>query len=202
MKVTSSILSAALFGATFAGAPMVFADQPVLITEEEQVIGWKPLFDGMTLKGINSWKTRKPLEEGGWTAKDGVLSLAANSSGGDIYFPASLAENYELELEWNTKGNSGVFLRVDSNAKGAIWKNALEMQIMNDTDKDLGKNSAGALYDIIAMRKRSKVLKKDGWNKVRITCRNNEFTHYLNGKKLYSYTVGDETWFDKHSTLR
>ncbi len=54
MKVTSSILSAALFGATFAGAPMVFADQPVLITEEEQVIGWKPLFDGMTLKAINS----------------------------------------------------------------------------------------------------------------------------------------------------
>ena len=198
MKVTSSILSVALFGAAFASVPMVFAGQPVLITEEEQVIGWKPLFDGRTLKGISSWKTRKPLEEGAWTVKDGVLTLAAKSGGGDIYFPASLAENYELELEWNSKGNSGVFLRVDPNAKkGAIWKNALEMQITNDTDKDLGKHAAGALFDILGMSEGSKVLNEDGWNKVKIICRNNEFIHYLNGKKLYSYTVGDEYWFGR-----
>jgi hypothetical protein len=197
MKVTSSILGAALFGAAFASAPLVFAEQPVLITEEEQVIGWKPLFDGETLKGISSWKTRKALEEGAWAVKDGVLTLAARSRGGDIYFPASLAENYELELEWNTKGNSGVFLRVDPSAKGAIWANALEMQVINDTAKDLGTHSAGALYDFIGIRKGRKVLNEDGWNKVKITCRNSEFTHYLNGKELYRYTVGDETWFDR-----
>ncbi len=196
MKVTSSILITALFGVAFASAPMAFAEQPVLITEEEQVIGWKPLFDGKTFKGISSWKTRKALEGGGWTIKDGVLTLAAGSGGGDIYFPASLAENYELELEWNTKGNSGVFLRVDPSGKGAIWANALEMQVINDTTKDLGNHSAGALYDLIGMRKGRKVLNKDGWNKVKIICRNNEFTHYLNGKELYRYTVGDETWFD------
>ncbi len=197
MKLTSSILSTALFGAAFASTPLAFAEQPVLITEEEQVIGWKPLFDGKTLKGISSWKTRKALEEGAWTVKDGVLTLAAKSKGGDIYFPASLAENYELELEWNTKGNSGVFLRVDPSAKGAIWANALEMQVINDTAKDLGKHSAGALYDFIGIRKGKKVLNKDGWNKVRIICRNNEFTHYLNGKELYRYTVGDEYWFGR-----
>jgi len=197
MKVTSSILGAALFGAAFASTPLVFAEQPVLITEEEQVIGWKPLFDGKTLKGISSWKTRKALKQGAWTVKDGVLTLAARSGGGDIYFPASLAENYELELEWNTKGNSGVFLRVDPSGKGAIWANALEMQVINDTAEDLGNHSAGALYDLIGMGKGRKVLNKDGWNKVKIICRSNEFTHYLNGKELYRYTVGNETWFDK-----
>ncbi|WP_165788628.1 3-keto-disaccharide hydrolase [Rubritalea profundi] len=197
MKLTTSMLSAALFGAAFASTPLVFAEQPVLITEEEQVIGWKPLFDGKTLKGIDSWKSRKALEAGGWSVKDGVLTLAAKSGGGDIYFPASLAENYELELEWNTKGNSGVFLRVDPSGKGAIWANALEMQVINDTANDRGTHSAGALYDFIGMRKGRKVLNEDGWNKVKIICRNSEFTHYLNGKELYRYTVGDETWFDK-----
>jgi hypothetical protein len=173
------------------------AEQPVLITEEEGVIGWKPLFDGKTFKGINSWKTRKQLEAGGWSIEDGVLTLAARSGGGDIYFPASEAENYILELEWKSEGNSGIFLRVDPKAEGAIWANALEMQIMDDTDEKLSKHSAGALFDIIGLRKGTKKLAEDGWNKVRIECKNGEFTHYLNDTPLYRYTVGDETWFDR-----
>ena len=191
------MLSAALFGAAFAGAPMVFAEQPVLITEEEQVIGWKPLFDGETLEGISSWKSRKALEEGGWSVKDGVLTLASRSGGGDIFFPASQAANYELELEWKSEGNSGIFLRVDPAAKGAIWANAIEMQIMNDTADDVTKHSAGAIFSMLGIRKGSKVMGADGWNKVKIVCRNNEFTHYFNGKQVHRYTVGNETWFDR-----
>ncbi|MFD2159226.1 family 16 glycoside hydrolase [Rubritalea tangerina] len=197
MKSSSPLLSAALLGSAIITAPIVMAAQPVLITEEEQVIGWKALFDGKSFKGISSWKSRKPLEAGGWSIEDGVLSLAAKSGGGDIYFPASLAENFELELEWKSEGNSGIFLRVDPEAKGAIWANALEMQIMNDSDQDLTKHSAGALFDLIGLRKGRKALSKDGWNKVKIVCRNGEFTHYLNGKELYRYTVGNETWFDR-----
>lgn len=190
----SQKLMLAMAGLTLGSTPMLFAKQPVLLTEEEQVQGWKLLFNGENLSGIKSWKTKSDLKEGAWEAVNGELRLV-KPAGEDIYF-APAYENYELELEWKSEGNSGILLRINPDAKGAIWQDALEMQVMNDTANDVGKHSSGALYDMIAPPKGKKVMGKDGWNKVKIVCENGTFTHWFNGKKLYTYTVGDETWND------
>ena len=34
----------------------------------------------------------------------------------------------------------------------------------------------------------------DGWNEVRILVEGDTFTHWINGTKLYSYTIGSEDW--------
>lgn len=197
MNVGVKMIGAALLGASLCTAGVVSAKPPVLLTEEEMVTGWELLFDGESLAGIHSWKTKGPLPaDGAWQVDkaEGSLKLT-KAGGGDIYFPR-VAENFELELEWKSEGNSGIFLRVDPQGSGEIWKNALEMQIMNDTNEDDGVHAGGALYDIIPLYYGNKKINTDGWNKVRISCRNNEFTHWLNGEKCYSYTVGGEHWLE------
>ena len=58
--------------------------KPNTLTTEEVKQGWKLLFDGKTLDGWMSWKTRKPLEDGKWTVKDGTL-LQAKKGAADVY---------------------------------------------------------------------------------------------------------------------
>ncbi|SHJ99660.1 protein of unknown function [Rubritalea squalenifaciens DSM 18772] len=194
MNNMTQTMMLAMTGLTLSTTSMLLAKQPVPLTEEEQVQGWKLLFNGENLQGVKSWKTKGDLKEGAWKAVNGELQLV-KPAGEDIYF-APAYENYELELEWKSEGNSGILLRVNPGSKGAIWQGALEMQVMNDTADDTGKHSAAALYDMIAPPKGKKVMNKDGWNKVKIVCENGTFTHWFNGQKLYTYTVGDETWND------
>ena len=143
---------------------------------------WKQLFDGKTLNGWMSWRTKKPLKEGGWQVKDGTLHHSKR--GGDIY-TAEAFENFELELEWKTTGNSGIFIRVDTNAKGAIYSLAPEMQIM--------RRNAGQLYALYPPTKKP-TIHADGWNKVKIRLVNGHGTHWLNGQKLYEYQIGSQDW--------
>lgn len=152
------------------------------LTAAEKKAGWKLLFDGKTLDGWMSWRGRKPLTAGGWQAKDGTLHL--KKGGGDIYTKDAF-ENYELELEWKTTGNSGIFIRVDTDAKGTIYSLAPEVQIERNTRAELY-----ALY----FPKKKPTIHPDGWNKVRIRLVNGHGTHWINGEKLYEYQIGSDDW--------
>lgn len=161
------------------------------LTEQEKSDGWKLLFDGTTGEGWNSWRTKKPLQLEKWVVEEGALTL--HKGGGDIY-TAETYENFELVLDWKTTGNSGILIRVDPAAGGAIYSVAPEMQI----EPKLGnrKTSTAGLYDIYAPEGNN-ILHPDSWNHVRIRMVNGEGTHWFNGQKVYTYKIGSDDWNER-----
>lgn len=174
-------------------APVVAWAQPNTLTAKEKSEGWQLLFDGKSAAGWMSWKTKKALELDKWVVEDGALTL--KSGGGDIY-TAEAYENFELSLEWKTKGNSGILIRVDPEAGGPIYKVAPEMQI----ERSKGKKStdAGGLYALydIAVEGEKKI-DPDGWNEVRIRLVNGKGTHWFNGQKVAEYEIGSDEWNER-----
>jgi hypothetical protein len=177
------------YGERIKAGKLPFVPVPLnTLTEQEKAEGWRLLFDGKTAAGWNSWRTKRQLQLGTWIVEDGVLTL--HKGGGDIY-TAEAFEDFELELEWKTTGNSGILIRVHPEAGGAIYSVAPEMQInrrMGDSD-----TSTAALYDIYPVEG-EKVIHPDGWNKVRIRMVNGEGTHWFNGHEVYSYKIGSDDW--------
>ncbi|MEQ9409952.1 MAG: DUF1080 domain-containing protein [Fuerstiella sp.] len=161
------------------------------LTSQEKADGWKLLFDGKSAAGWNHWPTKKSLELGKWVVEDGALTL--NAGGGDIY-TSEAYENFELVLEWKTTGNSGILIRVDPTADGPIYGVAPEMQI----EPKLGdrKTSTAGLYDIYAAEGNN-VIHPDSWNRVRIRMVNGKGTHWFNGNKVCSYTIGSDDWNER-----
>lgn len=186
-------MKAGFFFATILTAlmvsPFVNAAEPNTLTADETKDGWKLLFDGKTLDGWMSWKTKKPLEEGTWTVEDGTLTLTGKG-GGDIYTVDSY-ENFELALEWKTTGNSGIFFRVDPAIKGPIYKVAPEIQIERTAGNH--STSAAGLYALYEVEG-EKELNPDGWNQVRMRIQDGHAVHWFNGRKTYQYTIGSADW--------
>ena len=178
---------------TVSTAPTLAADAPInTLTKQEKADGWKLLFDGQSLEGWMSWRTKEPLEKGKWNVVDGALSLTEKGAG-DIYTKDSF-ENFEFVIEWKTTGNSGLLIRVDPTAKGAIYSVAPEVQIERSLGK--GSTSAGGLYALYEIEG-EKVLQPDGWNHYRIKMVDGHGIHWLNGVKLYEYTIGSDDWKDR-----
>jgi hypothetical protein len=170
--------------------PVSAQETPVnTLTEQEKTEGWRLLFDGSSLDGWMSWRTKQPLVEGKWKIVDGALTLA-EKGGGDIY-TAEPFENFEFSVEWKTTGNSGLFIRVDPAAKGAIFSVAPEVQV--ERSMGTGSTSAGGLYALYEIEG-EKVLHPDDWNEYRIKMVDGHGIHYLNGVKLYEYTIGSDDW--------
>lgn len=188
MKLTWQLFAALVTCSVLAqSAP---AADPAL-SAEEQKEGWKLLFDGKSTEGWMSWKTKQPLEEGKWVAEDGVLTL--NKGGGDIY-TADAYENFELSLEFKTTGNSGIFIRVNPEQKGAIYSVAPEIQVNKDSPKSTRSTSCGGLYALYDIEGDSKKFDPNGWNEIRVRLVNGHGTHWMNGQKLYEYQIGSEDW--------
>ena len=166
------------------------AEQVNVLTDAEKAEGWTLLFDGKSLDGWNSWRTRVALEVGkGWVVENGSLKITAKGAG-DIYTSGAY-ENFELSLEYKTMGNSGIFIRVNPEIKGAIFHAAPEVQVENTGgNKSTSAGGLYALYDIEG----EKVVHPKEWNTVKIRLQNNKGTHWFNGKKVYEYTIGDDDW--------
>jgi hypothetical protein len=160
------------------------------LTAAEKKEGWKLLFDGKSATGWSSWRTKKPLKLEKWVVEDGALTLTRG--GGDIYTTEAF-ENFDFSLEWKTTGNSGILIRVDPAAGGAIYSVAPEMQIERDAGKK--STSAGGLYALYDIDiEGEKKIHPDGWNTVRIRLVNGKGTHWLNGQKVAEYEIGSEDW--------
>ena len=102
----------------------------------------KVLFNGTDLNG---WQTAngKAIEKG-WKVEDGAL-VCTNEGGGNIFTTGKYGD-FELSLEFNTTGNSGILLRC-SDPKNYI-QTCVEVQIDNAHGKP-DKHSVGALYDLV-----------------------------------------------------
>ena len=181
------------FAIAVAMSPLAFGEDNTL-TAAEKKEGWKLLFDGKSATGWNSWKTKKPLKLGAWVVEDGALTLK-NKNAGDIYTTEAY-ENFELSLEWKTKGNSGILIRVNPEAGGPIYKVAPEVQI--ERSKGKASTDAGGLYALypIAVEGEKKI-NPDGWNTVRIRLVDGKGTHWFNGQKVAEYEIGSEDWNKK-----
>ena len=166
--------------------------------------GWVLLFDGKTTKG---WHTYGKTSIGkAWKVADGALYLDASnkndwqtSEGGDIVTDQTFV-NFHLKLDWKVapNGNSGImfYVQEDPSKYEYAWQTAPEMQVLDNAghpDAKIIKHRAGDLYDLIASS--PETVKPAGeWNHAEIISNNGTLEFYLNGTKVVSTTMWDDSW--------
>jgi hypothetical protein len=136
--------------------------------------GWRPLFDGTDLAAWTSAAGQQPGK--GWVVEDGAL--VRKEPAGDLWTEVRFGD-FVLDLEFQTTGNSGVFIRTDKPTDNV--QTGLEVQIEQPA-KAPGKHSCGALYDLLAPTKEAS--KKDGWNHLVITARGPKITVAMNDEPI------------------
>jgi 3-keto-disaccharide hydrolase len=144
---------------------------------------WTQLFNG---KNLDGWTDAQGRPAKGWVVEDGAIVRKPNS--GDIWTKQRYG-NFVLELEFKTKGNSGVFIRTDKPTDNV--QTGIEIQIDNPS-RTPGKHSLGAVYDAQAPSKSTG--KRDDWNKMAITAKDNKLTVSLNGEQIVDMDL--DRWKD------
>jgi hypothetical protein len=190
--------------------PPVAELPPNTLTEKEVKAGWRLLWDGKTTDGWRSAKSNEFPKES-WVIKDGELSVTndnggESAAGGDIITRERFS-NFELVADFKiTPGcNSGIKIFVQPNLNPIAGTGAttnvgsaigLEYQILDDArhpDAKLGRDgdrTLGSLYDLFPADKDKQPNYIGEWNTARIVVRGNHVEHWLNGKKILSYTRG------------
>ena len=181
----------------------VIADEstaPNALTPQEKDAGWRLLFDGKTTEGWRGYKMKQMPD--GWKVIDGALvrvkggAGGKGAGGGDDIVTVDQFDDFELALQWRIVdgGNSGILYRVTENAVTA-WHVAPEMQVL-DNSKHPNRDKrqlAGALYDLYAPPK-DYTRPVGQWNEARVVARGSLIEHWLNGHKLFEFTIGSEDW--------
>jgi hypothetical protein len=165
---------------------------PYTRTSAQDAAGWRPLFDGTSLRGWRSFTSEAP--PAGWSAVDGMLVRQA--SGGDILTVEEFGD-FELRLQWRISegGNSGIFFHATT--EGAqVWESAPEIQVLDNARHIDGKNpltSAGANYGLHAPSR--DVTRPVGeWNDVVLHVSRGHVEHWLNGVKIVEYELWSPAW--------
>ena len=173
------------------------------LTPAEIERGWVLLFDGQS---ADQWRGyNKDYFPSGWEVVDGTIHCIGSGrgeagDGGDIITREKF-RNFELALEWklDTGGNSGIFYLAREVEGEPIWKNAPEMQILDNVhhpDAELGiagNRQAGALYDLIpAVPQTAKPVGE--WNSVKIMVYNGTVVHSMNGEQVLEYHLWTDDW--------
>jgi tetratricopeptide (TPR) repeat protein len=154
------------------------AERQAGMTPDEKGAGFRPLFDGVSLKGWASDATN-------WVVSDGVLYRAAD--GGSLrYERETIPDNFELRFEWKTcpGGDGGVNYR----------PGAVEYQIIDHSNRvaqTRPDRRPGALVG--CMPGKSVFANPVGeWNEGRIICRGTEIEHWLNGRRVFRINYRDQ----------
>ena len=159
---------------------------------------WITLFDGKDLSRFRGF--RKDTIPPAWVVKDGCLvhlkSAGDHTAAGDLITRDQYG-NFELELEWKVTpgGNSGIFYHAAEDTNN-IWENAPEMQILDDSTHNDGKDrltSAGADYALYPAPVGA-VKPVGQWNQVRIVADKGHIQYFLNGVKMCDFQRGSDDW--------
>jgi hypothetical protein len=176
--------------------PAVAADQANALSAKEKSAGWQLLFDGKSTAGWRGFKSDK-FPEKGWKVVDGLLVHEKAVKAGDIVTKESF-DTFELRFDFRLtpRSNSGVKYLVDENlVKDAKQGVSFEYQVLDDElhpDAKKGKDGnrkCGGLYDLFAP-KEAAVKPMGEWNEARIVVETGKIEHWLNGKKVLSFTRG------------
>jgi hypothetical protein len=175
----------------------------VQLTDAQKAEGWVVLFDGQTLDG---WRTFKSKENASWEVKDGFLHCKPFDDRkikeqSDIHTNNEY-ENFELSLEWKVapQSNTGVIYRCTEEFNEP-YLSGPEYQIIDDVGYpgELKEtNKAGGTYDMYVAK--NKTLKAVGeWNTTKIVVNGNHVEHWLNGSIVLEYELGAAEWKKKKS---
>jgi hypothetical protein len=187
---SSSLFAAALAAlVTFASAVPAARAADNQLSRKEKKDGWTLLFDGASTKGWRSFK-KQSFPENGWSVKEGILELAANSKAGDIITDKTFW-NFDLKWDWKipAAANNGLKYFITEERSQAVGH---EYQMIDDKGgHDSGpKHSTASFYDVLPPDP-NKPLKEPGqWNHSRILVQGNHVEHWLNGKKVLEYELG------------
>ncbi len=191
----SFILIASLLFACASTSGSSSANINNTLTKAEEKAGWQLLFDGKSMEHFRGF--RKESVPASWQVEDGAIALTGKG-GGDI-ITKNQYENYELSLDWKIAegGNSGVIYNVSEEPQYAkTYNTGPEMQVLDDErhpDATKGKNGnhrAGSLYDLIPPSTPA-VHPAGAWNTARLVVNKGHVEHWLNGKKVVEYQLGE-----------
>jgi hypothetical protein len=163
------------------------AEDPNLLTSEEEAAGFELLFDGKDLVG---WE-----HNGNWKVADGAITRQGRG-GSLVYSVKKVPDDFELRFQWRVAegSNSGVYYRPTQ----------YEYQILDNAAHADGKNprtSAASLY--FCMQPSRDATKPVGeWNCGRIVCKGTVVQHWLNGEKVIDLDYADPKYADNVELLR
>ncbi|HET6408834.1 MAG TPA: DUF1080 domain-containing protein [Chthoniobacteraceae bacterium] len=156
--------------------PILFATSVAFAQSSEEL---PPIFNGKDLAG---WKTPTPASY--WKVVDGVLigesddekkssMLYTEKTYGDVVV--------ELEARWSGDIDSGVMIRKP------------ELQLQFGTSRSLKRDMTCCFYvgkypEEGQAKGKDEVLKIGDWNKIRLEAKGDNYTVWLNGKKVTEYT--------------
>ena len=174
------------------------------LTNKEAKEGWILMFDGKTAAGWRGYN-QPAFPAQGWEVAGEMLHVIGSGrgeagGGGDILFDRKF-RNFELSLEWKVAegGNSGIFYLAREIPGEPVWKNAPEMQILDNAkhpDAKLGVNgnrTAGSLYDLIP-GKPDAVKPAGEWNHAKVMVYEGTVVHWMNGQQLLEYHLWTDDW--------
>lgn len=162
------------------------------LTAKEKKQGWTLLFDGTSTNGFTT-PGGKPVPAG-WQVKDGSITAIKGGKGGDIITTGEYSD-FELSVDYNIEPgcNSGVKYFFTKYEKGGNL--GMEFQILDDAlaeDNKLENHRVGSFYDVMPVTASDKKINPPGqWNTIRIVSKKGKVEHWLNGKKILSFTRGD-----------
>jgi hypothetical protein len=175
-----------------------------VLTERENLEGWKLLFDGKSSAGWMNAKS-KTFPASGWEIKDGTITInpetKVRGGGGDIV-TTDKYRNFELIFDFRyTKGaNSGLKYFIDTESdNGALASIGCEYQVLDDRNHPdakagiNGNRTLAGLYDLITP-KNKRDNGADVWNRGSIIVNGNKVQHWLNGQMTVEYERGNEAW--------
>ena len=177
---------------------------PNMLTPEEKAEGWKLLFDGKTVTGLQGLQKRDFLKEG-WVIQDGALSLpktvrqSGKATGGDLVTSEQFSDfEFKFDFKLAASAVSGVLYF----ARGGLGQKPTghEYQIIDDVHHPEGLKGGplfrtGALLGVLPQKAGMNVLMaerpdEEEWNEGRITVLGNHVEHWLNGQKVLEYDCG------------
>ncbi|MFN9493779.1 MAG: DUF1080 domain-containing protein [Sphingobacteriales bacterium] len=185
--------------ATIAAAPVA----ENTLTDQEKADGWMLLYDGTSKSGWHVWHSKS--DGSAWKADSGTLRLDPKGTkdwqtigGGDLVTDSAFT-NFHFSVEWKVadSGNSGIIFLVQEDAKYEhTWHTGPEMQVLDNNghpDAKIIKHRAGDLYDLISSAKET-VKKAGEWNKAEVIYNKGALDLILNGEKVVSTRLDDESW--------
>lgn len=175
------------------------------LSSQEKQDGWKLLFDGKSTEQWKGYNRDKFPTKGWYIDEEGNLCVSKTGGdedgfGGDIITKEQY-ENFDLKVDFmvSDTGNSGILYRVQEIKDMAIWQNAHEYQILDDSTyikmgtMDMNTHLTGDNYDLLpSIGRYAKPV--GAWNTARILLKGNHIQHYLNDHLCNELTIGSAIW--------
>ncbi|WP_437191213.1 PQQ-dependent sugar dehydrogenase [Planctomicrobium sp. SH527] len=173
------------------------AAEPNQLTQNEELAGWKLLFDGKTTSGWRNYKSDKVSN--GWVVEDGAL-VRKDKGAGDIVSEEQY-DAFELLLDYKISpaGNSGLMFHVQETEQRP-YQTGPEIQIQDNVEgKDAQK--AGWLYQLHQPAKdrvTGEILdatRPTGeWNQLYVRVAPGSGEVAVNGVRYYTFNKGSADW--------